>query len=336
MIDLDSHLMEPRDYLLPFAPASLSEQLTMAGAPSRDEMIAGSAGQWSTPGAFDRSERRALLDRLGIQRQVVLPGISHVAHLGTLRAVESARAQHRAATAWADGDPRFCPAAVIPMDHPGDALDLIGDAADDGFRLVLMTSGRSQPVPPNHPAQARIWHALAESGLVGVLHFGTTGAGLSKSWRTLDAEVGDDAADPMDVVVAHHGVETMIARMALSGMLGREQAPKLLLAEHGAGWLPGFLTSLDACQRAFRRLDPLIPQGEPLSAQVRRAITVVPFAFEPVGDLIDRIGPDVLGFATDHPHPEGGRDPVATFGDALGTRDSSAFFNENGTRLLDR
>jgi hypothetical protein len=38
------------------------------------------------------------------------------------------------------------------------------------------------------------------------------------------------------------------------------------------------LVSLDACQRAYRRLDDRIPQGEPLSARVRRALTVTPFA----------------------------------------------------------
>jgi hypothetical protein len=75
--------------------------------------------------------------------------------------------------------------------------------------------------------------------------------------------------------------------------------------EHSAAWLPGCLTALDACQRAFARHDPNIHQDEPLSLQVCRALTVVPFVFEQVGDLIDRVDPGVIAFGTDHPHSEG-------------------------------
>lgn len=307
----------------------------LPGAPAAEALESGDTGQWSFDAAFDRVERRSMLDRVGIARQVVLPGLSHISHLGTPLAVEAARAQRRAVTAWADGDPRFLPVAVVPIDEADIAIDLIGDAAEGGLRLVLLTTSGTGVTPPNDPEQIRVWHALADSGLVGVLHFGTTGGGPSRRWRTLEAGIGDDAADPMDVVLAHQGAEAIIARMALSGMFNRTPAPRLLIAEHGAGWLPGLFTSLDACQRAFRAIEPNIPQEELLSTQVRRAITVVPFVFEPVGQLIDRIGEDVLGFATDHPHPEGGRDPVGTFAASLGDRDGGAFFTNNGTRLLD-
>jgi hypothetical protein len=37
---------------------------------------------------------------------------------------------------------------------------------------------------------------------------------------------------------------------------------------------------------------------------------------------------------TDHPHPEGGRDPVATFTRSLGERPADDFFDTTGRRLL--
>ena len=67
---------------------------------------------------------------------------------------------------------------------------------------------------------------------------------------------------------------------------------------------------------------------------MRRAVTVTPFAFEPVGDLIDRTGTDMLAFATDHPHPEAGRDPAARFRTSIGDRDGTPFFTSNATALL--
>ena len=333
MIDLDSHLMEPRDYLAKFAPSTLIEALTLHGAPSRDVIASGDGGQWSTRGAFDRAERITVLDAFGIDQQIVLPGISHVAHLGTSVVVESARAQRRAALAWADDDPRFVPVAIAPIDDAASAVQLIEEAAAAGCRAVLMTTGHATPTSPTDAQQSTVWDALRDTGLIGVLHFGTTGSGLPDAWRTGPAGAAD-AADAIDVVIAHHGAEAVLARMALSGLLAGPTPPRLLIAEHGASWLPGLCTSLDACQRAFRSLDPTIPQAEPLSIQLCRAVTVVPFIFEPVGDLIDRIGDDVLSFGTDHPHPEGGKDPIRSFTTALGNRDPSAFFDRNAQRLL--
>jgi predicted TIM-barrel fold metal-dependent hydrolase len=325
MIDLDSHLMEPQDFLVPFAPVALRDALVLRAAPSDQQIRSGDAGQWSAPGAFDRGERRVLLDQLGIERQVVLPGLAHVAHLGSSLVVEAARAQRRAMTAWADADPRFVPVAVVPTDEPDSAIDLIGDAAEAGFRLVLLTTARPQPTLPTSPDQVRVWHALADSGLAGVLHFGTTGTGLPTSWRTVGLN-NDPFADAMDVVLAHQGVEAVVAAMALSGMFSRTPSPRLLVVEHGSQWVPGLFRALDSVPQSTDAL---------LSIQVENALTVVPFAVEPVGQLIDAIGDRVLGFATGHPHPREEADAVATFAAALGGRDGAAFFSSNGTRLLD-
>ena len=38
-----------------------------------------------------------------------------------------------------------------------------------------------------------------------------------------------------------------------------------------------------------------------------------PFAGEPVGWIIEQLGPDMLCFASDYPHPEGSRDPIGKF-----------------------
>ena len=336
VIDLDSHLMEPQDFLVPFAPIALRDALVLQAAPPDDQIASGNGGQWSAPGAFDRDERRIVLDQLGIARQVVLPTLAHLAHLGTSLVVEAARAQRRAMSAWSDGDPRFLPAATVPMDEPNAAIDLIGDAAEAGFRLVLLTTARPQPTLPVAPDQIRVWHALADSGLAGVLHFGTTGSGLPTGWRTLGADGDHRFVDSMDVVLAHQSAEATVAAMALSATFARTPSPRLLIAEHGAAWVPGLLAQLDAFQRSSSGSEAFGSHDELLSTRVGNAITVVPFAFEPVGNLIAAIGDHVLGFATNHPHPHNGTDPVATFASVLNGRDGAAFFSTNGTRLLDR
>ena len=94
---------------------------------------------------------------------------------------------------------------------------------------------------------------------------------------------------------------------------------------HGAGRLPVPVRNVRYRRRPVdgRRVDPGIPQDEPLSAQVRRALTPVPqpFGFEPIGQLVDLIGEDVpRDSATDHPHPEGGKNPAGRFQQALDGR----------------
>ena len=62
-VDLDSHLMEPDDWLLPFAPRRLVGDLVMHVAPPRAEILRGMAREASTPEFFElsrRTEERAL------------------------------------------------------------------------------------------------------------------------------------------------------------------------------------------------------------------------------------------------------------------------------------
>ena len=53
--------------------------------------------------------------------------------------------------------------------------------------------------------------------------------------------------------------------------------------------------------------------SEPPSETARRHIKVSPFPDEPVGWIIENVGPDMLCFASDYPHPEGTRDPIGKF-----------------------
>jgi predicted TIM-barrel fold metal-dependent hydrolase len=53
----------------------------------------------------------------------------------------------------------------------------------------------------------------------------------------------------------------------------------------------------------------------PLKASdyIRRQVKFTPFAKDDVGWVLDNVGPDLLMFSTDFPHPEGTRDPIGRF-----------------------
>jgi predicted TIM-barrel fold metal-dependent hydrolase len=46
---------------------------------------------------------------------------------------------------------------------------------------------------------------------------------------------------------------------------------------------------------------------------VRTHLKFSPFAGEPVGWIIDNVGPELLVFASDYTHPEGTSDPIGKF-----------------------
>jgi len=66
-------------------------------------------------------------------------------------------------------------------------------------------------------------------------------------------------------------------------------------------------------------------------------VRVAPFAGEPVGWLIEQLGPDMLCFASDYPHPEGTRDPIGKFEATMEGIDPAAraaFFAGNSESFL--
>jgi predicted TIM-barrel fold metal-dependent hydrolase len=76
------------------------------------------------------------------------------------------------------------------------------------------------------------------------------------------------------------------------------------------------------------------------SEYINRNVRVAPFDFEPVDEYIEKFGlEDVYCFATDYPHVEGGRDPMARLGERLaplGEKVLEKFFCTNGEWLLPR
>ena len=53
--------------------------------------------------------------------------------------------------------------------------------------------------------------------------------------------------------------------------------------------------------------------------------------------MIEQAGPDLFMFSSDYPHPEGGKDPLAKFEEALwttGGRRRDRFYHDNMAELL--
>src|SRR3954471_12298632 len=124
--DADSHVMETRDWLEPFADARPAERSRLFGrgigpidglwaaaeqrradaeatAKAAADPIAGPKG-WSAYGAFDRDERAHVLDTLGFSQQLVFP----TAGLGPVRTAKTPEERYAASRAYNRAIAAFC------------------------------------------------------------------------------------------------------------------------------------------------------------------------------------------------------------------------------------
>ena len=71
----------------------------------------------------------------------------------------------------------------------------------------------------------------------------------------------------------------------------------------------------------------------------RRQVRVAPLHMEDSGWVLKNVGPEILMFNTDYPHPEGGRDPFGAFQrslDAAGatSEELDRFYSRNFEELM--
>ena len=124
-------------------------------------------------------------------------------------------------------------------------------------------------------------------------------------------ELGGDApAGEIGLVTIKNSVEIFFSAMIFDGVFDRHPALRGISMEHAAFWVPSWLKSLDYTASLFKSRREFT---EAPSETARKRLKVSPFAGEPVGWIIENVGPEMMVFASDYPHPEGTSDPIRKF-----------------------
>ena len=349
VLDADSHLMEPLDWLAGYADADVQaklRRLDLAGGGDsatedlvrrcwarRDDpaetarlaadVVGGPKGYFAF-GSMDAAERHVALDQLGFAGQLVFSTFapSQFQRSPDLDLVYGgARAHNRGMVDFCSGDPRLLPVGFVPLDDPQRAVACLEEALAAGVAAAWLPHGVPAGKSPTHPDYDGLWARLEQSGVPMVLHFGGNGstqmaAGYHRNGRDpgKDFVGGGENVRSKDFLNVFHDAENLLACMVLDGTF--EQFPGLRcgVIELGAGWVPNLLRSLDHAARAFGRNEPELAKLrlDP-SDYVRRQVRFTPWHFEDVGWLVDCCGADLFLFSSDWPHPEGGRDPIGEF-----------------------
>jgi len=351
IIDVDSHLFELDDFLhsvateeeAPFIrPMDAQRELPVSAeaiergrtlferrqndpamlAKFEESMFDISRNVWSRLGAFDPAERSHTLDVLGFERQVVLGTFSfhQIAHQPDPAALEiGARVHNRAMGRFCAHDDRLLAGGYVPLSlGPEVAGGLIDEAFADGCHTVMVDTNEADPTARSftHPDFDPVWARFAARDVPFIVHIAVNGHydAVSPSFRNNgrgSTKVGGDAPDSnLGLVAMNNSAELFLSAMILDEVFERHDGLRCLSLEHGASWVPGWLHKLDFVERTTRRV---APRERKASEVARERLRFAPFAGEPVGWIIEQIGPDMLCFASDYPHPEGSNDPIGRF-----------------------
>jgi predicted TIM-barrel fold metal-dependent hydrolase len=344
--DADSHIMELPDWLGGYVAEEMKDRigpLQLGGAgrmaeaavrqaearqtdpEARAELEEGvlNAKGWSALGAFDPAERSRALDLLGFDRQLVFPTFASSQFLGHEdREVRAAgnRALNRGIVDFCSHDERLMAVAFVPLGDPARAVAEVEASLADGAAAIQVSHDAPKRHSHTHPDYDDVWGRLAEAGVPFVLHVGGARLNVPRSLHdnglppVTDFLGGGENIRSKDYIALSHAPELFLACMAMDGVFERFPGLRGAAIELGAAWVPTMLVKLDQVTRNFRKSEPQL-NAMPLSPReyIERQVWFTPFPGEPVGDIIDQCGPDLLLFSSDYPHPEGTRDPLSRF-----------------------
>jgi predicted TIM-barrel fold metal-dependent hydrolase len=300
---------------------------------------------WYAMGAFDPTERSHVLDLFGFEGQLVFATFATARFAGKDedRLYAGSSAQNAAVTNFCSQDHRLFPVAYVPLVDPVRAKDLAVEAIDGGCAAIMVPSTAAGTRAPTHPDLDGFWETLSEANVPFVLHVGGGGKLLDNTFHNNAMPVpdhlgGGENVRSKDFIAIPHSPQVFLGTLIYDGLFDR--FPKLRggCIEQGAGWVVSWMRHLDYGVRAFRRTEePLRRLELTPSDYVRRHLKFTPFPGEPVDWMIEQSGPELFMFSTDYPHPEGGKDPLQKFDEALvgsSADDRSRFFFDNMYELL--
>jgi uncharacterized protein len=368
ILDADSHVMELADFLDGFIDPAQRDRLRRSGMealkPVLDNAVAKANARRSSPekaalaeerlltdkgwfamGGFDATERSHVLDLLGFKAQLVFATFATAMFTGrdVDRLYAGASAQNRAVADFCASDPRLLPVGYVSLVDPERAVACADEAISSGCRAVMVPSTAAGDRSPTHPDLYGFCSLLEAANVPFVLHVGGGGRLLDPAFHNNGMPVtdhlgGGENIRSKDYLAIHHSPELFLGTLILDGLFDRHPGLRGGCIEQGAGWVVSWMHHLDYGQRAFRRTEePLQRLADKPSEYVRRHLKFTPFPGEPVGWMIEQAGPELFMFSTDYPHPEGGRDPLAKFEEALVGVDDAAqsrFYAGNMAELL--
>jgi predicted TIM-barrel fold metal-dependent hydrolase len=338
----------------------------------RDDAAINLESVWGTkgalaPGAADIERRLEVLDTMGVHRQFLFP--TSIGLLGAMLRTGHAgfkpadpdidlnaytKQLFRAHNEWAIRaqrvSERLRPVAVVQGDSPQEVLEMAQHVVSNGIRAIwFLASELLGGVSPAHAYHDPLWQLLSDNRVTATVHLGDGGHFLQTyDWGGAPVFAGyteslEANLAPWHMATLHLPAQNYTTTMVLGGVFDRFPDLRFGAIEVASFWVGPLAHQLDILHASggVMRSKKVYRLPEPPSYYLRNNVRVSAFDWEPVDAYIEKysdqgIG-DVLCFATDYPHVEGGRRPLQRFGDRLerlGPEAMEKFFVTNGEFLL--
>jgi aminocarboxymuconate-semialdehyde decarboxylase len=249
------------------------------------------------PQLTDAAVRLAAMDAQGVDVQLVSPSPSHYHYWAPPQLAQQVcrLANEGTAAHCAKFPDRLHGLGLIPLQHPGLAVELLDHALDQGLKGVEISShapGRELSDPAYEP----LWSRAEETGALVFLHpFGCTLDERLDQWY-----LSNTVGQPVENAVA-------LSHLILSGVLDRHPGLKLIAA-HGGGYLP---THIGRCDHAWRvRPDARRCARQPSSYLQQLYFDSLVHDPHVLRELLRAAGPERVLLGSDFPFDMGTDDPL--------------------------
>jgi predicted TIM-barrel fold metal-dependent hydrolase len=300
-----------------YRPGSLKEMLKQMGSGNPDETYEPAP---MLPEYLEREPRLAVMDAQGIESAVLFPAGNALSAEHYVNDTEALYANLRSFNRWFDETwgfdrGRIYPTAVISLRDLDAAVQLTDYVLELGARIILVPTGPAYGRSPGDPYFDPVWSRIAEAGAVVVFHimpFWYFDA-ISPAWgHDPDPASWTMSAWQWNNIYGQRPIEDTLSALIFDNLFGRYPSLRVLVAEHGAEWVPHFVRHMDK-SRGMGRNGPWIggKLTERPSAIFQRHVRVAPYPEDDIPWIVDQLGSaDSLVMGSDWPHAEGLAEPA--------------------------
>ena len=302
-----------------YRPGTLKEMLKQMGSGNPEETY---QPEPIRPEYLERAPRLALLETQGVDRCVIFPAGMALAAEHYVADTDALYVNLESFNRWYDETWGFnyheqiYATALLSLRDLDRAVALTDKILEMGAKVVLLPTGPAYGRSPGDPYFDPIWSRLNEAGVTIALH-------IMPYWYfdALSPAWGHDA-DPaswhmsawqwMNVYGERPVIDTT-SSLIFDNVFGRFPNLRLLIAEHGASWVPHMLSHMDK-SRGMGRNGPWIggKLDERPSKIFRRFVRVAPYPEDNIPWIVENLEGDAtcLVMGSDFPHAEGLAEPA--------------------------
>jgi len=298
---------------------------------------------------LEREPRIELLDAQGIDECALFPAGMALAAEHYVADTDALYVNLRSFNEWFDETwgfdrGRIHPTAVVSLRDLDRAVELTDFVLDKGARVVLLPTGPAYGRSPGDPYFDPVWSRLAEAEVTVAFHIQPYWYfdAISPAW----GQNPDPAAWHMSAwqwmnTYGERPIIDTLSALVFDNVFGRFPSLNVLVAEHGASWVPHTLTHMDK-SRGMGRNGTWIggKLDDPPSAIFKEHVRVAPYPEDNVPWIIENLGGDAscLVMGSDFPHAEGLAEPADYLEvlDPLDEPTKRAIMRGNAERLFSR